>query len=194
MVANERFEGARASIRSFTKSKGWVGGVIVLLGVAVIVVDLAQAPTTYKHFAPTADYPNGIVGTTELDGNRITMLVVAAVLAFFGLIFFVYWSEYRSSTANKRATRIKKLTEALNEAMKTITSIQIEVEEGQRALAHLQSEISTNRDLAQLTSEQSKAVEELVRKELRHERWPALWVQLLIGVLLIGVGVLISHL
>jgi len=82
----------------------------------------------------------------------------------------------------------------LDEALTTIGSIQFEVEEGQRVLAQIQRDIVTNKDLAELTVDQSKAVEELVRKELKRERLPALWIQILVGIALFAFGALLSHL
>jgi hypothetical protein len=124
---------------------------------------------------------------------QIALLALAIIMMFIGLIFFSVWADYRNRKSNQRVAQVKKLSNALDEAMKTISSVRIEVEEGQRVLSRLQSEIATNKDLARLSSEQSKAVEALVRTELRRERLPSLWVQIVVGLLLIGVGISIAH-
>jgi hypothetical protein len=183
-----------ALFRSFTKKAGWVGGVIALIGIAASILDVASAPTKYVHVAPTADDPSGVVNTAGIVGWRAAGLILGIFVVVFGFYLLSGWVGLRSGNAEKRAAQIKRLTEALDEALTTIGSIQFEVEEGQRVLAQIQRDIVTNKDLAELTVDQSKAVEELVRKELKRERLPALWIQILVGIALFAFGALLSHL
>jgi len=181
------------AFRSFVRRRGWFAGIVALIGAGLVFLDLRLTKTTYRHFGSTTNSQSGRVGTMHFSTLQIALLAVAIITMFFGLLFFSVWADFRSGRTNQRAAQVKKLSDALDEALKTISSVRIEVEEGQRVLGRLQMEIATHKDLARLTSEQSRAVEELVRKELRRERWPSLWVQIVVGLLLIGVGVWISH-
>jgi len=186
--------GAAESLRSFTRKRGWLGGIGFLVGVGLLTLELGTANTSYRHFAPTADYPNGVVGTLHLGGWRIALIVIAIAMMLFGLLIFSEWSQLRSGSANHRAARVKRLSDALDEALKTIASVRSEVEDGQKILASLQGEIAESSELATLTSDQSKAVNNFLSRALRRERWPSVLLQFVIGLVLICIGVLISHL
>jgi hypothetical protein len=181
------------AVRSFVRRRGWVGGMIALFGLGLAFFDLRLTRSTYRQFPPTANEPSGHVGTMHSGAWQVSLLAAAIIAMFCGLLVFSVWAEFRSASSNHRPAQVKKLSDALDEALKTISSVRIEVEEGQKVLSRLREEITTNKDLARLTFDQSKAVEELVRKELRRERLPSLWVQIIVGLLLIGVGILIAH-
>lgn len=181
------------ALRSLARRRGWIAGIVALFGVGLAFLDLKLTSTTYRHFTRTADNPSGRVGTMHFSAWQVAPLIVAIMMMFLGLLIFSAWADARNGKSNMRASQVKKLSDALDEALKTISSVRIEVEEGQRVLGRLQGEIATSKYLARLTSEQSMAVEDLVRKELRRERLPSLWVQMIVGLLLIGVGVLVSH-
>jgi len=182
-----------SSARSFAVKRRWAGALSFILGTGLLIADLVSAPTTYRHYAPTADYPNGVVGTMHMNGWRYSVLGVAIAMMALGLLAISYSNTFRGSTKERREARIKQLTEALADALQIVDTIQNEVTEGQRLLGSLENEIAANRNLAQLSSEQSKAVTELVRGEVQRERWPGVLVQIVVGVLLIGLGILISH-
>jgi len=181
------------AIRSFVRRRGWIGGIVALVGVGLVFLDLGLTRATLRQIQPTVDNPSGRIGTMHFGAWQISLLAIAIIAMFCGLLVFSVWADFRSARSNQRPAQVKKLSNALDEALKTISSVRIEVEEGQKVLSRLREEIDTNKDLARLTSDQSKAVEELVRKELRRERLPSLWVQIIVGLLLIGVGILIAH-
>jgi ABC-type multidrug transport system fused ATPase/permease subunit len=181
------------AIRSIVRRRGWVGGIVALIAIGLVFLDLRLTRTAYRHFTPTTNNRSGRVGTMHFSVWQFALFAIGIIMMFLGLLFFSVWADVRNGRSNQRSAQVKKLSDALDEALKTISSVRIEVEEGQRVLNRLQKEITTNKDLARLTSEQSKAVEELVRMELRRERLPSLSVQIVVGLLLIGVGILIAH-
>jgi len=170
----------------------WLGLSMSIVGIGSAVADFNTSPSTVHHYAPTPDYPSGEVVSWDPHGWEIAVFAVGLVVGLLGIVGLFGSLSNRFPSGDTRAARVERLTSALKEAMETIGAIQAEVEDGQRALKTLEGEIAANRDLAQLSETDASAVREFLRREFRRERLPAVWIQLMIGLVLFGLGVAVS--
>jgi ABC-type multidrug transport system fused ATPase/permease subunit len=124
--------------------------------------------------------------------------IVSAVLALLFLMLFLDRFINRRPNPNTRSQRVARLTTALDEAVGTIEGIRREVEEGHALLAQLQSDTEVNRQLSDMSKEQSDAVwktaAEIIRAENRRQMPVNVATQLVVGIVvaLVG-GILIGH-
>jgi hypothetical protein len=162
------------------------------VGFGSAISDYETSPSTTQHFAPTADYPNGEIVNWNPHGWEIAIFVVGLIVGLFGLVCLFGWFNNRFARRATRAERIDRLSSALKEALETIGAIQAEVEQGQKTLEKLESEIAANQGLAQLTETEASAVKEILRGEFRRERMPAIRVQLALGLIFFGLGLAAS--
>lgn len=190
---NAKFKFLSDLIVNANARKGWIGGIVSLVGVGLLITILQLAPRTTQHFSPSASDPSGLVVTQHVNAWGDFGEVIAVLMMFVGLVSLVKWMEHRSRSGNRRKAQIKALTEALTSATGIIDSIETDVREGQRVLENIQAEIEANRELAGLTDEQSEAIAGVVRREFRRERRPSLVMQCVIALAGAGAGFLISH-
>ena len=183
------------TIQRTTKKFGWLGGPPIILGIALVVLVNETSPSHNVRVTATADSLSTSVTITDLGTLGWVGLWVGISLACIGAIPFLLWLAQRQNDSDSRPAQIQALTQSLTTAINTISSINSEVEEGQRVLAELQSRTANQRQLAKLTSEESEAVRNLVGNAVRSERRFAVTSQAVVGVIAgIIAGFLLAHL
>lgn len=164
-----------------------------MVGFSLLFVTIETSRQSIQHFTPTATDPSGVLVTHHVNGWRDLVVALAILILFFGLLGFSYWVNNRQRSGNQRTAQIKSLTEALTNASGIIESIEADVLEGQRVLAAIQKEIASNKELAELTGEQSELIASVVRRELKKERKPSLVSSSIIALGGITFGALLTH-
>lgn len=105
-------------------------------------------------------------GNREASGWWDFAVAAAAILAVLGVVALVLRLEARET----RAQKVERLTRALQEAARTISQINAEMEDGERRLKELQQQTSVQQELANLSTAQSSAIQEALKGELGRER------------------------
>lgn len=101
-------------------------------------------------------------------------LVIGIVTFVLGAIGQGEWGKRRRVSRGDRQEMITQLTKSLKEALQTIEAISAEIEDRERVLSQIENELAARKHVAQLTKEETAAVDYMLEKALHRERRPTM--------------------
>ena len=165
----------------------WAGAALAVAGIAGVALALALAPTRPDSRSPGRTQ-------THLGIGGVAGLILSVLVFGIGFIVLQAWWQRRTwSDADRRAQRIKSLSDSLSQALQDIEAIQREVARGSALLDQLKSETTMSSELAQMSAEQSAAVRSFVQAAVRRETSKGTLWSFAIAALFFGAGVLVAH-
>jgi hypothetical protein len=140
----------------------------------------------------TPDQAGGTSGKIY-SGWALASIFVGALLAVCGVLLLVEWREAaKFRDPSRRALRLDRLTASLRQALSDIDRIRQEVDRGSALLKRLEEEAEVKAQLAQLRSEEAKAVLAQLTETLRREGTRITWYGVLTALVFFGLGALLT--
>jgi ABC-type multidrug transport system fused ATPase/permease subunit len=187
---------AISRLEAFAGLHPWVPASVAVLALVGVVGSLKVGTDTPKRTELVNINGHEILQTTggsSTPGWAFGLTFASVVVAAFAIVLLIEGMNRRSlRSGDRRRARIERLSASLTDALTTIESIKSEVADGERVLARLESEVETATQLAQLSSEEAKAVLAQMKETVRAATSRSTWVQVVINVVLFLAGVVIT--